>query len=111
MAKVLRCHDLVPGGKFEARGICQEEVIAEFAQHIATVHDRFEISDRALPMITNAIHEEVRVRTRFAPPVKFSACREGLLREDTHNRFAKIVACLARQAPAQNPRNSPFGWR
>src|SRR5207248_8658327 len=31
MAKVLHCNDLVPGCRFEARGICEEEVIAEFA--------------------------------------------------------------------------------
>lgn len=66
MAKVLHCNDLVPGCKFEARGICDEEVIADFADHIATAHNMFEISDEILAMISKAIHEEVRVRTRFA---------------------------------------------
>ena len=66
MAKVLQCNDLVPGCKFEARGICDEEVIADIADHIATTHNIFEISDEILAMISKAIHEEVRVRTRFA---------------------------------------------
>lgn len=66
MAKVLQCNDLVPGCEFEARGICDEEVIADFADHIATVHNMFEISDEILAMISKAIHEEVRLRTRFA---------------------------------------------
>jgi hypothetical protein len=34
-------------------------MIAEFADHIATVH-------QALAMISKAIHEEVRVRRQFA---------------------------------------------
>lgn len=66
MAKVLYCNELVPGCKFEARGICDEEVIAEFADHIATTHNMLEISDEILVMITKAIHEETRVRVRFA---------------------------------------------
>jgi predicted small metal-binding protein len=66
MTKVLYCNDLVPGCKFEARGICDEEVIAEFADHIATVHHMVEISDQILAMISKAIHEEVRVRSRAA---------------------------------------------
>jgi len=66
MAKVLQCNDLVPGCKFEARGICDEEVIADFADHIATAHDMFEISDEILVMISKAIHEEMRPRVRFA---------------------------------------------
>lgn len=66
MAKVLHCNDLVPGCKFEARGICDEEVIADFADHIATAHDMFEISDEVLAMISKAIHEEVRLRARYA---------------------------------------------
>lgn len=66
MAKVLYCNDLVPGCKFEARGMCDEEVIAEFADHIATTHNLFEISDQVLTMISKAIHEEVQVRSRAA---------------------------------------------
>jgi len=38
MMKVLYCNDLVPGCKFEARGTCDEEVVAEYADHIATAH-------------------------------------------------------------------------
>lgn len=66
MAKVLHCSDLVPGCKFEARGICDEEVIAEFADHIATAHNMFEISDESLVMINKAIQEEARGRAGFA---------------------------------------------
>lgn len=66
MAKVLHCNDFVPGCKFEARGMCDEEVIAEFADHIGTAHNMFEISDQVLAMISNAIHEEVQMRSRAA---------------------------------------------
>jgi len=66
MVKVLHCNDLVPGCMFEARGICDEEVIAEFADHIATAHNMFEISDETLVMINKAIHEEACRRVRFA---------------------------------------------
>jgi predicted small metal-binding protein len=66
MAKVLQCNGLVPGCKFEARGVCDEEVIAEFADHIATAHNMFEISDEILVMISNAIHVDARVRSRAA---------------------------------------------
>jgi predicted small metal-binding protein len=66
MMKVLYCNDLVPGCKFEARGVCDEEVIAEFADHIATTHNMIDISDEILAMICKAIHEEVRVRSRAA---------------------------------------------
>jgi predicted small metal-binding protein len=43
-----------------------KEVIAEFADHIATAHNVFEISDEILVLINKVIREEVRVRTRFA---------------------------------------------
>lgn len=66
MAKVLHCNDLVPGCNFEAHGICDEEVIAEFADHIATAHNMFEISDETLLMINKAIQEETRSGIRFA---------------------------------------------
>lgn len=66
MAKVLHCNELVPGCNFQARGICDEEVIAEFADHIATAHNMLEISDETLAMISKAIQVEARVRTRFA---------------------------------------------
>lgn len=62
MAKVLYCNDLVPGCKFESRGICEEEVIAEFANHLGATHNMFEVSDQVLAMH----HEEVRVQARAA---------------------------------------------
>ena len=58
MAKVLYCNDLVPGCTFETRGMCEEEVIADFADHLATSHNMFEVSDQVLAMISNAIHDE-----------------------------------------------------
>ena len=64
MAKVLYCNDLVPGCKFEARGMCEEEVIAEFANHLGATHNVLEVSDQVLAMISKAIREEVRVRAR-----------------------------------------------
>lgn len=66
MAKVLYCTDLVPECKFEARGICEEEVKAEFANHLGATHTLFEVSDQVLAMISKAIREEVRVRVRAA---------------------------------------------
>ncbi len=66
MARVLYCNDLVPGCKFEARGDSDEEILAEFADHISTAHGMTDISDRILEMVRKAIHEEVRVRSRAA---------------------------------------------
>ncbi len=66
MAKVLYCNDLVPGCKFEARGDSDEEILAEVTDHIATVHNMPDISDKILAMVCAAIHEEVRVRSRAA---------------------------------------------
>ena len=64
MARVLYCNDLVPGCKFEARGDSDEEILAEFVDHISTAHGMSEISDGVLEMVSKAIHEEVRVRSR-----------------------------------------------
>ena len=66
MAKVLYCNNLVPGCKFEARGNCEEEVLAEIADHIAIAHNMVNISDEILEMISKAIQEEVRVRAARA---------------------------------------------
>jgi predicted small metal-binding protein len=66
MAKVFYCSDLVPGCSFEARGNSAEEVIAEIADHIATVHKMVNLSDEILAMVCKAIHEDVRVRARAA---------------------------------------------
>ncbi len=66
MAKVLYCNDLVPSCRFEARGDSDEEILAEIADHIATVHGMADISDGILAMVSKAIHEEVRVRARAA---------------------------------------------
>ena len=66
MARVLYCNDLIPSCKFEARGDSDEEILAEFVDHISTVHGMSEISDAILQMVSKAIHEEVRVRSRGA---------------------------------------------
>jgi len=66
VSKVLYCNDLVPGCKFEAHGDSEEEIVAAAADHIATVHNMTDISDKILAMVCGAIHEEVRTRTRAA---------------------------------------------
>jgi len=66
MTRVLYCNDLVPGCKYEARGDSDEEILAEFADHISTVHGMSDISDGIMEMVCKAIHEEVRVRSRAA---------------------------------------------
>lgn len=66
MAKVLYCNDLVPGCRFEARGNSEEEVLAEIADHIATVHNMVNISDDILAMVCKAIQEDTHTRTRAA---------------------------------------------
>ena len=66
MVKVLYCNDLVPGCKFEARGDSDDEVLAQAVDHIAFAHNMTEISDEILAMVSRAIHDEVRVRSRAA---------------------------------------------
>lgn len=66
LSKVLYCNDLVPGCTFEAHGDSEEEILAQAADHIATVHNMTDISDEILAMVRAAIHEEVRTRTRAA---------------------------------------------
>lgn len=66
MAKILYCGDLVPGCKFEARGTCDEEVVAEYADHLATAHNMVNIPDAIMEMVCKAIQEEVHVQARAA---------------------------------------------
>ena len=66
MVKILYCNDLVPGCKFEVRGTCAEEVVAEYADHLAIAHNMVNISDQIMAMIGKAIQEEVRVKARAA---------------------------------------------
>jgi predicted small metal-binding protein len=66
MTRVLYCNDFVPGCKYEARGDSDEEILAEFADHISTVHGMADITDGILEMVCKAIHQEVRVRSRAA---------------------------------------------
>lgn len=66
LSKVLYCNDLVPGCTFEAHGDSEEEILAQAADHIATVHNMTDISDEILAMVRAAIHQEVRTRTRAA---------------------------------------------
>jgi len=51
---------------FEARGDSDEEILAEFADHISTAHGMADISDGVLAMVVRAIHEEVRGRAAAA---------------------------------------------
>jgi len=66
MAKVLHCNDVIPGCKFEARGKSEEEVIAEYVDHLATAHNMPEISEEILAMVSKVVLEEVRGRGRAA---------------------------------------------
>lgn len=66
MPKVLYCNNLVPGCKFEAHGDSEDEILAAAIDHIASVHNMTDISDKILEMVCAAIHEEVRTRTRAA---------------------------------------------
>ena len=66
MAIVLHCNDVIPGCKFEARGKSEEEVIAEYVDHLATAHNMPEISEEILAMVSKVVLEEVRGRGRAA---------------------------------------------
>jgi len=66
MAKVLYCKDVVPGCRFEARGESEEELIADYADHLATAHNMPDVSEEILAMASKAILEEVRWRGRAA---------------------------------------------
>jgi predicted small metal-binding protein len=66
MAKVLYCDSLVPGCKFEAHGNSEEEVLGDFADHIAIAHNMVNISEEILAMISKAIREEIRLRAARA---------------------------------------------
>jgi predicted small metal-binding protein len=66
VSKVLYCNDLVPGCKFEAHGDSEEEIMAAANDHIATVHNMTDISDKILAMVCAAIHEEVRTTRKRA---------------------------------------------
>ncbi len=66
VSKVLYCNDLVPGCKFEAHGDSEEEILAAATDHIATVHNMADISDKILAMVRAAIHEEVRTTRKRA---------------------------------------------
>lgn len=66
MARVLHCNDLVPGCKFEAHGNSEEEVLADFADHLAIAHNMVNISEEILAMINKAIQEEIRLRAARA---------------------------------------------
>jgi predicted small metal-binding protein len=58
VSKVLYSNDIVPGCKFEAHGDSQEEIGGAAADHIASVHNTTDISDKILAMVCVAIHEE-----------------------------------------------------
>jgi len=66
MSKVLHCNDVIPGCKFAARGKSEEEVIAKFADHLATDHNMPETSEEILAIVSRVILEEVRGRGRAA---------------------------------------------
>ena len=68
ITKVLHCNDVVSGCMFEARGKSEEEVIAEYVDHLATAHNMPEISEEILAMVSKVILEEVQWRGRATAP-------------------------------------------
>jgi predicted small metal-binding protein len=58
MSKVLKCGELNPGCKFEARGSSEEEVLKQAAEHAKTAHNMKEIPPEVLPKYRSAIREE-----------------------------------------------------
>jgi len=66
MAKVLYCNDVIPGCKFEARGKSEEELMGEYADHLATAHNMPADSEEILAMVSKVILEELPGRRRAA---------------------------------------------
>lgn len=58
MAKVLKCGDLNPGCKFEARGNSEDEVLKNAAEHAKTAHNMPNIPPDVLSEARSAIHDE-----------------------------------------------------
>jgi predicted small metal-binding protein len=58
MAKVLKCGDLNPGCKFEARGNSEDEVLKNAAEHAKTAHNMPNIPPDVLSKARSAIHDE-----------------------------------------------------
>jgi predicted small metal-binding protein len=58
MTKVLKCGDLNPGCKFEARGNSEDEVLKKAAEHAKTTHNMHNIPPDVLLKARSAIHDE-----------------------------------------------------
>ena len=58
MAKVLKCGDLNPGCKFEARGNSEDEVLKRAAEHAKTAHNMLSMPPDVLSKARSAIQEE-----------------------------------------------------
>jgi predicted small metal-binding protein len=58
MAKVLKCGDLNPGCKFEARGNSEDEVLKKAAEHAKTAHNMNNIPPDVLSKARSAIHDD-----------------------------------------------------
>jgi predicted small metal-binding protein len=58
MAKVLKCNDLMPGCKFEARGNSEDEVMKAAAEHAKTAHNIKEITPELHAKVRGAIRDE-----------------------------------------------------
>jgi predicted small metal-binding protein len=57
MAKVLRCDDVMPGCKFEARGT-EEEVMKKAAEHAKKEHNITNLTPEVVTQVKAAIREE-----------------------------------------------------
>ncbi|HET9088330.1 MAG TPA: DUF1059 domain-containing protein [Acidobacteriaceae bacterium] len=58
MAKVLKCGDLNPGCKFEARGENEMEVLGAAAEHARTQHGMNTIPPEVISKARTLIHDE-----------------------------------------------------
>lgn len=58
MVKVLRCGDLNPGCRFEARGSNEEDVLRAAAEHAKTQHGMSNIPQEVISKARRFIHDE-----------------------------------------------------
>jgi len=57
MAKVLKCGDLMPGCRFEARAETEDQILAEAAAHAKATHN-LEVTPELVEKVKGAIRDE-----------------------------------------------------
>lgn len=58
MAKSLRCNDVIPGCTYVVRGVTEEEVMRQAAQHARIEHNIRRITPEITAMVRAAIRDE-----------------------------------------------------